>query len=138
MNRICLTGNMVKDIELRYTRNNTGYVENTIAVRKEKKDDDGNYGSDFITFVVFDKKAEYLNKYAKKGDRLELEGKLRIDNWKDDKNEYHTKAYVVVDKINISTSRIKTPQEETPVEEEVDPYKEFGESIEIDDSLLPF
>ena len=110
MNRICLTGNMVKDIELRYTKNNKGYVENTIAVSKDRKNEDGKYESDFITFVVFDKKAEYLNSYAKKGDKIEIEGKLRVDSWKDDKGEYHSRSYVVCDKINILTSRPKEPK----------------------------
>jgi len=109
MNRICLTGNMVKDIKLEYTKNNKSYVQNTIAVRKEKKDDEGNYLSDFIDFVAFEKKAEYLNSYAKKGDKIEIEGKLRVDTWKDDNGEYHSRNYVVCDKINILTSRPKEP-----------------------------
>ena len=53
------------------------------------------------------KKAEYLNQYAKKGDKIEIEGKLRVDTWKDEKEEYHTRTYVVCDKIAILTSRPK-------------------------------
>lgn len=110
MNRICLTGNICKDIELRYTKNGKGYSENTIAVKKDKKDENGNIMSDFIDFVVFEKKAEYLNQYAKKGDKIEIEGKVRVDTWKDEKEEYHTRTYVVCDKIAILTSRTKEPK----------------------------
>jgi len=110
MNRVCLTGNLVKDIKIEYTKNGKSYVQNTIAVRKDKKDDEGKYLSDFIDFVVFEKKAEYLNTYAKKGDKIELEGKLRVDTWKDENEQYHTRNYIVVDKINILTSRIKEPK----------------------------
>lgn len=109
MNRICLTGNMVKDIKMEYTKNNKNYVQNTIAVRKDKKDDEGNYLSDFIDFVVFEKKADFLNTYAKKGDKIEIEGKLRVDSWEDEKG-YHIRNYVVCDKINILTSRPKEPK----------------------------
>lgn len=108
MNRICLTGNMVKDIKVEYTKNNKAYVQNTIAVRKDKKDEDGNYLSDFIDFVAFEKKAEYLNTYSKKGDKIEIEGKLRVDTWQDEEGQYHTRNYVVCDKVNILTSRPKT------------------------------
>ena len=134
MNRICLTGNIVKEIKMEYTKNNKNYVQNTIAVRKEKKDDEGNYLSDFIDFVVFEKKADYINNYAKKGDKIEIEGKLRVDSWEDDKG-YHTRSYVVCDKINILTSRIKTP-----ITEETDPYKEMGDKVEADitDDDFPF
>jgi len=110
MNRICLTGNMVKDVKIEYTKNNKSYVQNTIAVKKEKKDEEGNYLSDFIDFVAFEKKADYLNTYSKKGDKIEIEGKLRVDTWKDDNGEYHTRNYVVADKIAILTSRIKEPK----------------------------
>lgn len=109
MNRICLTGNLCKDIDLRYTKNNKGYTENTVAVRKDLKNEDGTYLSDFIDFVAFEKKAEYLNQYAKKGDKVEIEGKLRVDTWKDDKEQYHSRSYVVCDKIKILTSRTKEP-----------------------------
>lgn len=139
MNRICLTGNMVKDIKVEYTNNNKGYVRNTIAVRKDKKDNEGNYESDFIDFVVFEKKADYLNQYAKKGDKIEIEGKLRVDSWKDDNGEHHTRTYVVGDKINILTSRPKEPKE---VEE--NPYEQMSiktqteQQFEITDDDLPF
>lgn len=109
MNRICLTGNIVKDIKVEYTKNGKNYIQNTIAVRKDKKDEEGNYLSDFIDFVTFEKKADYLNTYSKKGDKIEIEGKLRVDTWKDDNGQYHTRSYVVCDKINILTSRIKEP-----------------------------
>ena len=131
MNRICLTGNICQDIKVEYTRNNKGYVENTIAVRKERKDDEGNYESDFIDFVVFEKKADYLNTYAKKGDKIEIEGKLRVDAWKDDEGNNHKRAYVVGDKVNILTSRIKIPIEEEP--KIID-----GRTPIIQDSDLPF
>lgn len=114
MNVIAITGNLCKDIELRYTKNGKGYVENTLGVKKEKKDDDGKYETDFIDFVCFEKKAEYLNQYAKKGDKIEIVGKLRVDSWKDDSGESHTRTYVVSDKLNILTSRIKDLKEEMP------------------------
>ena len=125
MNIICLTGNICKDIKLEYTNNNKCYVQNTIAVKKEKKDEEGKYLSDFIDFVAFEKKAEYLNTYAKKGDKIEINGKLRVDTWKDDNGEYHTRNYVVVDKLNLLSSK--------PKEEIID-----GKTPIIKDSDLPF
>lgn len=114
MNVIAITGNLCKDIELRYTRNGKSYVENTVGVKKDKKDEDGNYETDFIDIVCFEKKADYLNQYAKKGDKVEVTGKLRVDSWKDEQGEHHTRSYVVSDKINILTSRPKENKEEMP------------------------
>lgn len=115
MNTIALTGNICKDLELKYTNNNKEVLSNTIGVRKGIKDKEtGQYESDFIDFVCFEKKATYLNDYAKKGDKIEIVGKLRTDNWKDDNGVYHNKTYVVADDLQILTSRPKTKDEETP------------------------
>ena len=122
MNLIALTGNLCKDVELKYTKNNKRYSENTIAVQKGNKNKDGEYETDFIDFVVFEQKAEYLNSYAKKGNKIEINGKLRVDNWKDDKGEYHTRSYVVGDNIKILSPKGKVPTDlfEGPIDENID------------------
>lgn len=112
MNVISLTGNLCKDMKIAYTKNGKAYLENTIGVSKEKKNEDGTKESDFIDFVAFEKKAEYLNQYAKKGDKIEVIGKLRVDNFQDKEGNYKTRSYVVVDKVQILTSRIKKEENE--------------------------
>lgn len=124
MNIIAITGTICKDLELRYTGNNKPVLENTLAVRKGiKNKETGKYDCDFIDFVCFEKKAEYLDEYAKKGDKIEVVGKLRVDNWKDDKDNYHKRVYIVADSINILSSKPK---------EEKNPYEDFGNSIKTD------
>lgn len=122
MNIICLTGNLCKDVELKYTKNNKRYCENTIAVQKGNKNQNGEYETDFIDIVVFEQKAEYLSSYAKKGNKIEINGKLRVDNWKDDEGKSHTRSYVVGDGIKILTPREKTSVElfDGPVDENID------------------
>lgn len=94
-----------------YTKNNKAVVENTLGVIKEKKNEDGTNASDFIDFVVFEKKAEYLSNYATKGDKVEIVGKLRVDNWQDESGNYKTRTYVVADKIRILNSKPKKTEE---------------------------
>ena len=96
-------------MKIAYTKNNRAYLENTIGVSKEKKNEEGVKESDFIDFVAFEKKAEYLNQYAKKGDKVEIVGKLRVDTWQDSEGNYKNRTYVVVDKVQILTSRVKQP-----------------------------
>lgn len=107
MNVVCLSGNICKDLEISYTKNNKAVLQNTIAVRNKKKDDLGNYQSDFIEFVLFENKANYLQTYGKKGDLIEINGKLRVDTWTTDTGEYKTRSYIVADDIKILTSRPK-------------------------------
>ena len=111
MNVISLTGNLCKEINVTYTNNNKMVVQNTLGVQKDKKNEDGTPMSDFIDFVVFEHKAEYLKNYAKKGDKIELVGKLRVDKWQDESGNWKNRTYVVADKVKILTSRLKEKQE---------------------------
>lgn len=107
MNNVQLTGNLCKDIKLEYTKNGKAYLENIIAVPRDRKTEDGIRESDFINFIAFESRAEYLGKYAKKGDKIEIEGRIRKDTWQDKDENYKEKTRVIVDKTQILTSRIK-------------------------------
>lgn len=125
MNVITLIGNLCKDVELRYSASGKPILDNTIGVRKDKKVN-GNYESDFIRIVLFDHNAEFLNKYGKKGDRISIVGKLRVDNYQDKEGNYKTNTYVVVDKLELLTTKEKQEN-----------FKETGK-INIEEKDLPF
>lgn len=113
MNTIQLTGNICKDIELRVMQSGKKVIDNTIAVKKEKKNSLGEYESDFIKIVLFDNNAEYLSKYSKKGDKIGVVGKLRVDPYQDKEGNYRTDVYVIVDKVELLKSSEKGGQETT-------------------------
>lgn len=139
MNVIAITGNLCKDLELTYTKNNKSVLENTLAVTKGIKNDDGSYDVDFINFVCFEKKADYLKNYAKKGDKIEVTGKLRTDNWKDAEGKSHSKVYVVADSLKILSTKNKTEEkaEEIP-EQNLNIKTESQIQLDISDEELPF
>lgn len=136
MNKVILNGNLCKDIELRYTTTNTPVVSNTIAVKNDFKNANGDYDSQFINFVVYRNNAEYLKKYATKGTKVLLEGRLSNRSYE---KQDGTKAYiteVIVDRIELLGSPAKSGQkaentQESPVKEE-DPFSAFGEQVEAD------
>ena len=134
MNKIILSGNLCKDIELKYTNNNKAVMQNTLAVKNDFKNANGDYESQFINLVVWNNNAEYLKNYASKGSKVLVEGKLTNRSY--DKTD-GTKAYiteVVVEKVELLSSTNKNvAKQET---QESDPFKEFGEEIEDED--LPF
>jgi len=105
MNVITLSGNICKDIELRYSKEGNPILSNTIAVRKDKKKEDGTYDADFVNIVLFGNNAEFISKYAKKGDKISLVGKIRVDKWQDEEGNYHYNDYVVADKVELMTNK---------------------------------
>ena len=68
MSNTILYGRVVRDIELRYTRNNIAIAKFNIAVNRRYKND--NKGTDFFNVTAFGEKAETLSKYFRKGSRI--------------------------------------------------------------------
>ena len=122
MNRVCLSGNLCKDIELKKTSSKKAVVSNIIAVNRDFKNDDGEYETDFINIVVWEKTAEYLSKYAKKGDRIELVGKWQVREYQSSDGKYKVVNECVVEWLKITNSR----KQEEP------------QQVEEDDDSLPF
>lgn len=80
MNSVNLIGRLVRDPELRYTSNNTPVCVFTLAVRRPKVKD----VTDFIDCVVWRQGAEYICKYAGKGDTVGVNGNINVRKYEKD------------------------------------------------------
>lgn len=70
MNKVIISGNLTRDIELRKTPSGLSCVRFSLGVRRSSEK------TDFINCVAFDKTADYLANYSSKGDKLLVEGRL--------------------------------------------------------------
>ena len=126
MNSVNVTGNLAKDIVLQATSSGTKVVSNTIAVRRNRKNSSGEYDTDFINFVAWDVKAEYLSKYAKKGDKIELTGTWQVRNYETDRGEKRRIDELIVETVNVWNVKEK---EEKKEEEKLPTYKEVANQL---------
>ena len=76
MNCVTLVGRITKDVELRRTASNKAVASFTLAVNKDRKNEQGGYDADFIDCFAFEQTAEAISKYVHKGDRFGVVGKL--------------------------------------------------------------
>lgn len=83
MNKLVLTGYICRDIETNYY-NDRKYIKNSIAVRRDFKNKDGEYDTDFFNFIIWGNQAEYIEKYAHKGDKICIAGKILNNNYEKD------------------------------------------------------
>ena len=143
MNKIIITGNLCKDIELRYTTSNIPVLQNSVAVKNDFKNANGEYDSEFINIVVWRQTAEFLNNYAAKGSKVLVEGRLTTRSY--DKQD-GTKGYVtevVAEKVELLDAKKKEnatneKQDASVQEKQSDPFKQFGSEIVLTDDDLPF
>lgn len=135
MNKFIGIGNLCKDIELKYTSNDKTFIQNTIAIKNDFKNINGEYDSEFVNIVVWGKTAEYMAMYARKGMKISIEGRIQTRSY--DKSD-GTKGYVteiVCSSIGLLEKITKNSENEAE-QTEADPFEDFGNTVEIDDNFL--
>lgn len=107
MNKVILSGNLCQEIELKQTTNGKSVLTNCIAVQREYKNEKGEYDSDFINLVIWGAQAEYLSKYANKGDRVELVGRWQVRKYTANDGTTRTVNECVVESIKAFSKQPK-------------------------------
>ncbi len=74
INKICVMGRLTKDPELRELEDGTKVTNITLALDRDYKSKEGNKITDFLNFALWNKNAERIVKYSKKGSLVYLEG----------------------------------------------------------------
>lgn len=145
MNKSFLIGRLTKDVELRYTPSNKACAEVDIAINNGKDSEGNDRPADYIRVVIWEKQAENLAKYQKKGSQIAVEGSIKNQTWEDEQGNKKYKTYVLAQRVQFLDSQ---PRSEKPLPEESDymkkeetpsdPFAAFAETVEIPDSELPF
>ena len=100
MNAVNLTGRLTSDVELKTTQNGKSVCSYTLAVNRPKVKDT----TDFITCVTWNQGAEYLGKYARKGDKVGVTGVLTSRKWQDQNGNNRVAFEVVTDTVEVLSS----------------------------------
>ncbi len=99
VNKIILLGNVGKDPEFRATASGTTVANFSLATTDRTKDATGNWTdrTEWHNLVAFQRTAEIVRDYVKKGSKLYIEGKIQTRSW-DDKTsgekKYRTEVLV--------------------------------------------
>ena len=75
MNKVFLVGRITRDPELRNTANGHPYVFFTIAVNRLPQQN-GERVADFISCVAWNRQAENLSRFIRKGGLVGIDGKI--------------------------------------------------------------
>ena len=133
MNKIILTGRLTKDGEVRTTSNQKEVYTNTIAVKRNHKNSNGEYESDFFNIVLW-QPIDYIKNNAKKGVRTLVEGKIQQRSYEaDGTTKYITE--IIADNMEIYIDKVENT---TPKEEAQSSKSIIDKEMEITDDMLPF
>ena len=164
MNKVFLIGRLTRDPDLRYGASNNAVMRASLAVDRTFANQNGEREADFINIVAFGNRAETMKKYLTKGSQIAVSGRIQTGSYddKDGKRVYTTD--VVIDEFqfldsknsrvadsndsSIASTNSSSESNLTPYDfsdttnnndgSDIDPFKDFGDKVEIDDSDLPF
>lgn len=122
MNKVILKGNLVRDPEIKANQNGDEFAYFTIGVKRDRKNANGEYESDFLKCIAFGNNANLIKTYFKKGSGILLEGKIRTGSYE---NSNRDKVYTT----DISVDRIEFI-DKVEKKESTNPYEEMGKKVE--------
>lgn len=97
MNKVILMGRLTKDPDIRYSQGekSTAVARFSLAVDRKFKQE-GQPTADFINCLAFGKRAEFIEKYCRKGTKLVVEGSWRTGSYTNkDGNKVYTNECLI-------------------------------------------
>lgn len=128
MNKVILLGRLTKDPETRYTQStNTQVTSFTLAVNRRFVKQGEERQADFINCVAWNKTAEFVSKYFRKGQQVGVIGRIQTRNYDDDKGIKHYVTEVIIEETYFAGDKKEENQSNTANDFEI-----------TDSSDLPF
>ena len=104
LNKVILIGNLTADPELKQTPGGTSVCSFTIAANR-RPDKEGNTVADFIEIVTWQKTAEFVSRYFKKGKPILICGRIQSRSFTDNKGNKRYVTEVVADEVGFVESK---------------------------------
>lgn len=85
VNKVILVGNLGKDPEVKYTPSGTAVAKFSLATNEGYKDKAGQWQerTEWHNIVAWQRLAEIVGEYVKKGSKVYIEGRLQTSSWDD-------------------------------------------------------
>src|SRR5260370_16980895 len=85
VNKVILIGNLGKDPEVKFTPSGTAVAKFSLATNERYKDKAGEWQdrTEWHNIVAWQRLAEIVGEYVKKGSKIYIEGRLQTSSWED-------------------------------------------------------
>lgn len=138
INNVVLVGRMVRDAELRYLTNQVAAVATfTLAVNRNRKNQNGEREADFINCVIWNQPAENLANWAKKGTLIGITGRIQTRNYENQQGQRVYVTEVVAENFQILEKRDNSANQSS-MEDQMPSNFADSQPMDISDDDLPF
>ena len=118
VNKVILLGNVGKDPEIRATPGGVTVANFTLATSDRQKDAQGNWQdrTEWHNLKAFNRTAEIVRDYVKKGSKLYIEGKITTNSWDDkDSGQKRYRTEIIVFDLSLLSGREEGSGSYSPV-----------------------
>lgn len=108
INKVILIGNLGNDPEVRYTPNGSAVANITLATSetwRDKQSGELQDRTEWHRVVFFNRLAEIVGEYLKKGSKVYVEGSLRTRKWQDKTGVDRYTTEIIANEMHILDSR---------------------------------
>ncbi len=142
-NKVILVGNLVRDVELKYTPSGTAIGQFGIATNRTYKDTNTGESKQEVMFIdvkVFGRSAETANQYLHKGSKALVEGRLVLEQWVDKNGYKKSKHSIVAEKVLFLDSKNQNSgyESQSAPKPQRQKTQQNIPSIDIDEGDIPF
>lgn len=138
MNKVFLTGRLTKDPEIRVTQSGTAVGRYSLAVETGYGE---NRQTSFFDCVTFNKTAQFVEKYLKKGMKIFITGELQQRSYQNREGKNVSVVEILVQEHEFAESRVNTEAQTGPAPERRKPAPEdtwMTIPDDVEDEGLPF
>ena len=106
-NKVILAGNLTRDIEVRYTQSGAAIGNTGIASTRKFKSQTGEQKEEvlFVDITFFGRTAEIANQYLRKGSKILVDGRLKLDQWTAQDGSKRSKHSITVESMTMLGSK---------------------------------
>ena len=98
MNKVIISGNLTKDMDVVVTKNDVNIGKFTVAVNNGYGE---NTNTQFYPVILFGKRVEALQKYLLKGSKVIIEGQIDYNSIQDDEGNWKNYFQLIANDIDI-------------------------------------
>lgn len=133
MNIVTLIGNLGQDPEMKYFESGSKVTKFSLALNSYNKKE-GKEVTDWVNCEAWNKTAELIGEYCKKGNKLAVEGCLKTQSWEDENGNKRNRTFVLVGRVEFLTSKKQDSESATPTQEQQEPQQQ--QFVDPDDYFI--
>ncbi|WP_314913460.1 single-stranded DNA-binding protein [Streptococcus constellatus] len=137
INNVVLIGRLTRDVELRYTPSNVAVATFNLAVNRNFKNQDGEREADFINCVMWQKSAENLANWTRKGMLIGVAGRIQTRSYENQQGQRVYVTEVVAETFQVLEKRDNSANHSS-MDSQMPPNFGNSQPMDISDDDLPF